>query len=110
MLLLFRAMTQQSDRVGLGQLLEQAQREFLAVILDRSIFPVNRPTFEEFLAITSTEPAPADLAGLYRPQQLLARTEVRHPDIISGRGHAAPTKPRGQNAQSILARFNRRGN
>ena len=110
MLFLFRAMTQQRNRTLLRQFLEQAQGELLSVILDRAISLVHRPAFKKFLAIAASELAPADLVGQDRAQQLLAWTKIRHPDVVGGSRQTPAAKARRQDAQSILARFNRREN
>jgi len=76
------------------------------VIFDGWVASVYRVGFAQFFQVTTTELAPADQAGLEFSQQLFARAEVRHPDMISRRGHAATTKPGYQDAQAVLARFN----
>ncbi|MNC96638.1 hypothetical protein D3C83_140620 [compost metagenome] len=68
MLLRFGAVTQQSNRALLRQLLEQAQREFLAVVFDCAISLIHRFTFKKFLAIALAELAPTDFVGQHRPQ------------------------------------------
>src|ERR1041384_2156149 len=104
----FVAMAQQSHRLALGQLLEKSQGKLLPVVLDRPISLVNRSAFEQFLAVPAAELAPTHPARKHLVQRLLARSEVRHPHVVSGCGHPATTKPGREDSQSILARFNRR--
>ena len=47
--LIFRAMTEQRDGLFLGEMLEETQREFLAVILYSFITPIDLARFTEFL-------------------------------------------------------------
>ena len=101
------AMAHQSHGLALGQFLEQAQREFLAEVLNDSVALINCPAFEQFLAVAATELAPTDYAGQHGAKERLARAEVRHPDIAAGGRHPAAAKAGGQNAQAILAALNR---
>ena len=79
------------------------------MIFDGRVASINRAGFAQLFQVTPTELAPADLARLEFPQQLFARAEIRHPDMISGRGHTATTKPGHQDAQPVLARLNSGG-
>ena len=102
---IFGAMAQQRYGGALAQSLQKPEREFLAVIFDGWVASIDRVGFAQFFQVTTTELAPADQARLEFSQQLFARAEVRHPDMISRGGHAATTKPGYQDAQPVLARL-----
>ena len=79
------ALAQERDRTALRQVLEEAQRELLAVILDRPVAAIDRATLEQFLAIAPGKLAPRDLVGLKSTQELLARAEIGHPHLVASR-------------------------
>ena len=108
MRLVLGAMAHQSHRAALGELLEKPQREFLPMVLDGLVSPVYGSALEKFFPVAKTERAPTDPAGKELLQQLLARPEICHPDVVSGCGHAATPKSRGQDSQSILLRLDGR--
>ena len=58
-----RAMAHQGHGTALGQLLEQAQGKFLAVVFDGSIALVHGSGLEQFLAVTMAEFGPGDFAA-----------------------------------------------
>ena len=100
--LILVAMAHHGYRAPRGEFLEQAQRELLAVILDRRVAGVNRPTLEKLFPVFSAELTPPDFSALGVPQKFFARPEIGHPDVIPRYGHSSAPKSRGQNAQAIL--------
>ena len=104
---LFGAMTQECYGGALAQSLQKPEGEFLPMIFDGGVASVEGSGFAQLFQVTVAERAPADQTRLEFPQQLLARAEARHPDIIARHRHAASTKPGDQDAQPVLARFNR---
>ena len=103
---LFRAMAQQRHGRPFAQRLQKPEREFLAVIFDGCVASIHRVAFAQFFQVTTTELTPADRPRLEFSQQPFARAEVRHPDMISRRGHAPASKPGDQDAQPVFVRFN----
>src|SRR5262245_1588321 len=108
MLLGLVAMAKQRHVLSSAQLLEQAQREFLAVVLDAPIALIDAAALRELLAIAAAEFAPRDRARPEIVQQRLARREIRHPHIVPARRQAASAETRRQDAQAVLASLNRR--
>jgi len=101
MFLLFGAMAEQSDRSRPSKMLQEAQGEFLAVIANGAVSPVDRSRLEQFLAISPAELLPGNLFRQERPQQRLARADIRHPDVVSVLWQSATAKACGQHAQAI---------
>src|SRR5262245_3331616 len=108
MLLGLVAMAKQCHLLSSAQLLEQAQREFLAVVLDAPVALVDAAALRELLAIAAAELAPRDRARPEIVQQRLARGEIRHPHVVSARRQTAPAEARRQDAQAVPASLNRR--
>ena len=95
------AMAQQGDGSGFAKLLEQPQGEFLAVVFDGVIATVNGAFLEQFLPVTAAKLAPGDPAIFHRVQEVLARSEIGHPNIITRDRHAPATKASGENPQAV---------
>ena len=58
MFLVLGAMTEESHGLAPGQMLQETQGEFLAVILDLLVAAINRPVFAQFPAISDAELGP----------------------------------------------------
>lgn len=108
--LIFGAMTHHRHWSSGGQLVQQAKRELLAVILDRLIPLVDRSAFEQLVAIPFAEPRPSDFPGLNTAQQLFARTEIRHPDVIKSVRKATSSKAAHQDPEPVTLPVDRRPN
>ena len=103
--LIFGAMAHHRHGSAFGQLLEQTEGEFLAVIFDGAIAAVNGATFKQFVPVTTSELGPGNLSIQHRAQQSFAGTKVGHPNIVAGGGQATAAKAGGQNPESIFGRF-----
>ena len=82
-LLVFIAEARQCDGLTEGELLQEAEGEFLTVALDRCIADVERPAIKQLTSISSGELAPGDLPRLKSPQKFFARSQAWHPDVIA---------------------------
>jgi hypothetical protein len=102
MLLRFVAMTQERHGPFTGQVLKQAQSELLSVVLYSFVPPIDFAGLVKFLQITAAILRPANLAAKNGVTQLLAWTEVCHPDIEALPRKTPPAASRCQNAQTIL--------
>jgi (2Fe-2S) ferredoxin len=102
MLLILGAMAEQRYRLALRQMLKEAQGEFLAVILDSLIAEIDRPALAQFLTVTVAVFRPGDLSSQEFIPKLLARPEIRHPDMVAIFRQAAAPASRGQDPQTIL--------
>ena len=80
---------------------EQAKGELLSMILDDAVARIDAVTScpKYFGFVEPGECAPAN--GRKRAQQLFAGAQIRHPDIITIRRQASPTKTCGENAEAI---------
>jgi hypothetical protein len=101
----FGAMAEQRYRLILGEILQETQGEFLAVILDYLVAEIDRPALAQFPAISSAEFRPRDFPRQQVVPQLLARPKVCHPNIISVfRQPSAPAACR-ENSQTVFPRI-----
>ena len=98
---IFRAVTQESHRSLTGQVLEQAERELLPVVLDLLVAVIDSAVFAQLPQVEPAEFRPRDFSGENGLPQLFTRPEICHPDIVAIARHAAATTARGQYAQSI---------
>src|SRR6059058_4358257 len=96
MLFVLLAMAQQRHRPPAAELLAEAQRELLAVVLDRPVALI-AAALRELLAVAASELAPGDRARAGIVQQRFARREVRHPHVVPARRQAATAEPRREN-------------
>ena len=99
--LIFRAVAQERDSTLSRELLDQAERELLTMILDGGAPRVNRAVHEQFAPVLTEKPGPRDAAGLDVPQETFAWSQRRHPHVVAARWHPAPAEPRGENPDSI---------
>ncbi len=102
MLLILGAMAEQRYRSALRQMLKEAQGEFLPVIPDSLIAEIDRPAFAQLLSVTVAVFRPGDLSCQEFIPKLLARPEIRHPDMVAIFRQAAAPASRGKNPQTIL--------
>lgn len=100
------AVVEERDVLLFGELGDEPEGELLAVVLDCGVVRIDRGRREELGAVSSGEFPPRDLPRQRRLQQLLARTEVGHPDVVAIGRQAAPAKARGESPQPV-ARFDR---
>src|SRR5437016_10448831 len=108
MLFVLLAMAQQRHRPPAAELLDEAQRELLAVVLDRPVALIDAAAVGELLAVAAAELAPGDRARAGIVQQRFARPEIRHPHVVAARRQAATAEARRQNAQAVRARLDGR--
>lgn len=102
LLLVLGAMTKQRHGSSLRQMLEKSQREFLAVIFYSFVPAIDPARLSQFIQITTAIFLPGNLARQNCVSQFFTGTEVRHPDIETIAGQAAPPPAGRQNPQSIL--------
>ena len=107
MLLVFGAMAQQRHSLVLRKMLQEAQSEFLAVILDSLVAAIDRAVLAQFLAISVAEFGPRDFSRQKFIPELLARPEIGHPNIVAIFRQAAAPAARRENSQTVIARFDR---
>lgn len=100
--LILCAMTEQRHCPCPGQLLQKPQREFLAVILDLLVPPIDLARFTQFLQITAAVFPPRYLTCQDGISQLLAWPKVCHPDVVTITGEAPAAPACRQNPQTIL--------
>src|SRR2546423_314735 len=105
--LILRTMAEKRDVAFPGKLADQSKGEFLPVILDSDVARVKVPVHEQFGSVSAGKLRPGDASGLDRFQCTLARSERRHPHVISRGAHPAAAKPRRQNPQSVALRIDR---
>ena len=104
-LLVFRAMAKQRHRLASRKMLQEAQSEFLAVILDSLVAAINRTILTQFPGISVAEFWPSNRPGQKFTPECLARPKICHPDIVAVFRQAAAPATRHENAQTILARL-----
>jgi hypothetical protein len=94
------AMAQQRYGLVLGKMLQEAQGEFLAVVLNSFIALIDRSAFAQFLAIPIAELRPGDFSGNEFIPELLAWSQVGHPDMVTilwdAAAQAAPRECEGR--------------
>ena len=110
MRLIGTAMAQERDGHAFRQSLQQPKRKLLAMIFYRVVSLIDGAALDQFLPILPAELTPMNGPGLECPQQLFARAEVCHPDVILRPRQAAATKSRRQNPQAIFVGLDRRKN
>src|SRR3989338_6638191 len=99
--LILGAMAQERDVADSGEPLDEAKREFLAVILDGTASLIDRPVQEKLCPILYRKPGPWQCCSLAPAQALLARPKTRHPHVVAGRRQTATTKSRGENPEPV---------
>lgn len=75
--LVLRAVAHERHRFTLRQLLEQAKREFLSVVLDRAVASVLRTALKQLLLGATPELRPSEFAGQIAAKQCFAGAEIR---------------------------------
>jgi hypothetical protein len=105
MRLVFSAMAEQGHRLILGEMLQEAQGEFLAVILDSLISPIERAAFAHFLAVSIAEFGPGDCACKKFAPELLTRTQICHPNIETVVRQTPAAASRRENSETVLPRL-----
>ena len=71
--LVFRAMAHERNAATSRELLDEPEREFLAVILDRTAPRINWTVHEKFAPVLSYKLGPCDTGGLNASQNSFAR-------------------------------------
>ena len=97
-LLVFGAMAQQRYSVVLRKVLQEAQSELLAVIFDSLVAAINRSALTQFLAVSVAELGPRDFPRQKFIPELLARSEICHPNIVTVCRQAAASASSGENS------------
>ena len=105
MFLLLGAMAQQRHGPVPGEMLEETQGEFLAVIFNSLVTAVDRAAQAQFLAIAFAEFRPGDLARQQFIPELLAWPEVCHPNIVSVSWQSPAQAARRENSETVLGRI-----
>lgn len=103
MRLVFSAMAEQRHRLIFGEMLQEAESEFLAMILDSLIAAIDRPAFPQFLAVSVAEFGPFDFSRQKFVPELLTWAEIGHPNIETVFRQAPASTPCRENPQTILA-------
>jgi hypothetical protein len=98
-------MAEQRHRLISGKMLQEAQGEFLAVILDYLVAEIDRPALKQFFAISSAEFGPRDFPRQKIVPQLLARPEIGHPNIVSVFRQPPAPAARRENSQTVVLRI-----
>jgi hypothetical protein len=94
-------MAQQRDMTRPGEPLDEAQGEFLSVILDTTAAHIDRSVHKHFGSVRAGKFRPRDTASLTSLEKPLARSQGRHPDVVSIGRHSAATKSRRQNPKAV---------
>jgi hypothetical protein len=79
---------------------------FCPWFLNGFILSFNTTIIEQFLPVPACELAPGNRASLTLPQQSLARSEIRHPDIVPAHRHVPTAKASGKYPQAVNSVFN----
>src|ERR1700693_5174792 len=101
LLLIFCAMAHQGHRASTSELLYQAQREFLSVVLDGSAASVYRAVKEQFLLVLLRKLRPGDFPILEGREKALTRTEIGHPNVIARRWQPTTAKSSDEPEKAI---------
>jgi hypothetical protein len=104
MLLLFRAMTKERDCLLPRQMLEEAQRKLLAVVLDSFVASIHTAGFHELREVAAAVFFPRNFSAKNRVAKLLAWTQVCHPHI-EAIGRQTASSPAGRQNPQTIARF-----
>lgn len=102
MLFVFSTMAQQRHRLIFGEMLQEAQSEFLTVILDSLIAAIDRSVLAQFLAVSVAEFGPSDFSGQKFVPELLAWAEISHPNVETVFRQAPASTPCCENPQTVL--------
>ena len=105
MLFVLGTMAQQRHRVIFGEMLEETQGEFLAVILDSLIAAIDRAALAQLFPISLAVLRPGDFPRQKFIPELLARAEVCHPDMVKVFRQAPSSAARRENSQAVLKRL-----
>lgn len=81
--LILGAMTQERHVLFPGEMLDEPKRKFLAVILDGWIRAIERLRLKQLDAIAPREFRPGKPPRQKATDQPLARTQVRHPNVVA---------------------------
>ena len=87
-----------------GETLQQAQREFLPVVLDGAAARVDPSAHEQLLPVGASELCPGESSRLEGPQEPLAWPKRRHPYIVATQPHPPSTEPSDEDSQSVVLR------
>ena len=101
MLLLFAAVAHEGNISRPSQPFYEPEREFLPVVLYGRVLLIHRPVCEHLLSVTSNELRPFDLLVAECSEQLLARSQFRHPHVVTRLGQPPPTKACDQNPHPV---------
>src|SRR4051794_20804675 len=104
----FRAVTKESDCPFRGEVLEEAEGELLAMVLDVAIPLVDAAAFAQLLEVTPAILGPANCSGEEGIAQRFARAQVSHPDVVAILRQTTPASARGEDAEPVHAAFDRR--
>lgn len=96
--LVFGTMAHEGNGLAPGQLLKEAEGEFLAVVFDGAVAAINCAAFKQFLPITATELGPREFPGQEGAEEGFAGAEICHPNIIARTWQAASAKAGGQDS------------
>ena len=99
--LVLRTVTEQSNRTTSREALQEAEREFLTMILDSFASSVDGAIHEEFAAVVAKETRPRNPTGQRLLEKAFAGPKRWHPDVVPVRGHSATAKPRGENTEAV---------
>src|SRR5262245_11282260 len=100
-LLIFGAVAHQGDVILAREVLDQSQRELLAVVLDRPAARVDRAVHEQLSEVLARELRPRLPSREHGSEELLARRERRHPDVVAAGAHPAAAESRRENTQAV---------
>ena len=99
--LVFRTVTEQGNRITSREALQEAEGEFLTMILDSLASTVDGAIHEELAAVVAKETRPRNPAGQPLLQKAFAGAKRWHPDVVPVRRHSATAKPRGENTEAV---------
>jgi hypothetical protein len=97
----FRTMAQQGHRPGLRQFLDQPECELLSMIPDHPVRPIGSPALEHLRLIAPRVDLPFDPSAQKTFKQRFARSEIRHPYVISLFPSSTAPEAGHQNAETV---------
>ena len=80
---LFRAMTEERHRPAAREMLQKSKGELLPVVLDILVAQVDRTAFAQLQQVAAAILRPTVLPGKKCVAQFFARSEIRHPDVVT---------------------------
>src|SRR5262245_49048869 len=96
LLLVLGAVAEQRHVAAPCQLLDQPQRELLAVVLDGGVVAIDCAVGAKLASIPPDELRPGHLATQHRFQEPFAWTEGWHPHVVARGAHATAAESRGE--------------